>query len=310
MADTRTLAKDLAHIAILVALVAGTVFLLTWTGVMKCSVIPGWCDTYYYLVRGGTPRILIVSGDAGMGNPDLLAQTLGNPEYAGVRAVQTNIELVNLGNLKQYDLVIVEHARRINTIKLRAFMDYVDQGGRLVWTGDAGTELTQADEFLYSNELPDSDDNSEAKILGPWARKQGTTIVPFHEFLGVQYITNYCAIKDCQGLQWQGVLRTEPGRNHPLAYALREGLVLRGDFAIVRDVPTAVATTRVLSLDWLSELVSTSRIGYGRVFPVIVTSGYGERVAYYAVPPEQFVEDYQPEKYYSLVENLYYGMLR
>ncbi|MFH0954807.1 MAG: hypothetical protein V1777_01775 [Candidatus Micrarchaeota archaeon] len=308
MVEYRTLAKDLVHIAILAALVFAAVFLLTWTGVMKCSTIPGWCDPYYFLVRGGTPRILIVSGDAGMGNPDLLGQTLGNPEYAGVRPTQTNIELVNLGNLKQYDLVIVEKARQVSTLKLKSFMDYVNQGGRLVWTGDAGTELASGDELLLANEVPDSDSNS-TKALGPWARKEGQNIVPFHEFLGVQYRTSYCLIKACQGLQWQGTLQTSAGRDHPLAYALRQGLVLRGDFAIVSDVSGSI-TTRVLSLNWQSELIGNDRVGYGKIFPVIVTSGYGERVAYYAVPPEQFVEDYQPEKYYSLVENLYYGMLR
>ena len=109
--DSRQLTKDLVHIGVLIALVAIVVFLLTWTGVMKCSVIPGWCNSYYFLVRGGTPRILIVSGETGMGDPDLLAQTLGNPTYAGIRATQGNIELVSLGNLKQYDLVIIVEAQ-------------------------------------------------------------------------------------------------------------------------------------------------------------------------------------------------------
>jgi hypothetical protein len=348
--------KDVSHVIILVALVGALFFLLTWSGVMKCRTVPGWCNIYWDIVRGGQPRIMIVYGDSGMGNPDLLKETLADPTHAGIFATLEHIDRVSLGNLKQYDLVIVEKARQISSEKLKMFMDYVNGGGRLVWTGDSGTESESvirnpdgtatgnSKEFLFMDEDPSLDTN-EHLLVGPWARKFGTTVVAFHEFLGVQYLTNYCSIKPCQGRPWQGKLVTSADREHPLVYALRTDLVLRGDFAIVEDVPSAI-TTRVLTLDWMSNLIASTpsgprlpdfnysdygvsdsrytggfdqtqfrwpdsnRTDFGRNFPLIVTSGYGERVAYYAVPPEQFVEPDQPQKYYSIVENLYYGMLR
>lgn len=306
--DQRQLMKDLSHIAILVILVGMLFFLLTWTGVIKCRIVPGWCNAYWTIVRGGQPRIMIAYGDSGMGDPDLLKETLSNPTYAGVFPIMEHIDRISLGNLKDYDLVIVEKARKIPSGKLRAFMEYVQGGGRLVWTGDAGVEAETSDEYLRANEDPNSDTNS-GELVGPWARKEGTKVIAFHEFLGVQYETNYCSIKDCQGLPWQGTLVPNPTRDHPLVYALRTNLVLRGDFAIAKDIPGAT-TTRVLSLDWKSNLVGKNQTDYGQDFPLIVTSGYGERVAYYAVPPDQFVSPEQPEKYYSLVENVYYGMLR
>lgn len=312
------MAKDIGHIVILLALIGSVVFLFTWTGVIKCNIIPGWCDAYWFIVRGGEPRILIVSGDFGMGNPDLLEQTLRDPTHAGAITTQAHIDRITLGNLQEFDLVIVERARQMETAKLRMFMDYVDSGGRLVWTGDAGVELgrekqypgnqTIEDEYLFEDEDPNLDSNVH-RMIGPWARKEGTRIVPFHEFLGVQYETNYCSIKECTGRPWQGVLITNPSRDHPLVYALRPNLVLRGDFAIVTDVSGSI-TTRALTLDWFSELIGQDQLNYGRTFPLITTSGYGERIAYYAVPPEQFVAEDLEEKYYSIVENVYYGMLR
>lgn len=305
--DTRAIAKDVSHIVILVILIGIVVFLLTWTGVMHCKTIPGWCGTYYFL-KGGEPRVLILSGDGGMGNPDLLERTFRDPSHIGILAIQGKIDRTTLGNLQEFDLVIVEHARKIETSKLRMFIEYVNGGGRLVWTGDAGVEAGERDEFLYTDEDPDLDTN-EHNLVNPWARKDGKDIVDFTQFLGVSYQTNYCSIKLCDGRPWQGLLVTSPGANHPLAYALKPNLVLRGDFAIVKDESNSI-TKRVLTLDWFSNLVGENQVNYGRTFPLIVTSGYGERVAYYAVPPDQFVEDDLPEKYYSLVENIYYGMLR
>ncbi len=336
----RDWAKDATHVLIFLGLIVVLLFLLTWTGVIKCRVVPGWCDVYWSVTKGGQPRILIVTGNNGMGDPDLLKSALADPNYVHVQAQIQNIDLINLGNLKNYDLIIVEKARKISTGKLKVFMDYVNQGGRLVWTGDAGTELAEGDRLLYADEVTEGEKHT---AFGPWARRSGDDQVRFDEFLSVQYVTNFCMVKRCTGIPWQGILVTDPGREHPLVYGIRQGLSLRGDFAIVKEVGDAVST-RVLSLDWGSNLIGTSGTDYtkaisdydanknyaienyptgstdkdkyaptrdyGTTFPIIVTSGYGERVAYYAVPPEQFVNPELKDKYFTIIENLYYGMLR
>jgi hypothetical protein len=122
--------------------------------------IPGWCDAYYLVVRGGAPRVMIVYGPDGMGDPELLRAELANPQHAGVQAALERLDSVNLDNIKRYDLVIVEHARQISTGKLRMFMEYVNAGGRLVWTGDAGTVLAPGDSVVLAKEDPTLDLNA------------------------------------------------------------------------------------------------------------------------------------------------------
>ena len=56
----------------------------------------------------------------------------------------------------------------------------------------------------------------------------------------------------------------------------------------------------------------------GKNFPIIVTTGIGEKVAYYSIPPEFFVSDQMPidpttgerYSYMSLLQNMYYGMIQ
>ncbi|MDO8624614.1 MAG: hypothetical protein Q7R47_00920 [Candidatus Diapherotrites archaeon] len=314
--DYRTTGKDLFHLALLVGLVLGLLGLLTWTGVMRCGAIPGWCDAYYMVVRGGPPRVLIVYGLEGMGDPELLRAELASPQHVGVQAAMERLDSVNLDNIKRYDLVIVEHARTISTGKLKMFMEYATSGGRLVWTGDAGSVLAPGDTPLLAGEDPSLDINAQAGdpdaqvVLNPWRRKEGTRIIAFDEFLSVRYLTSYCDIKDCfVSRPWQGLLRTTEGSEHRLVYGLRQGLVLRGDFAVVQSIDS-VPSTRVLTLDWESDLITKTGVNIGRVFPIIQTGGVGERVAYYAVPPEQFVAPDLPEKYYTILENVYYGMIK
>jgi len=336
----RDLVKDATHVGILIVMLVVLLYLLTWTNVMRCRTIPGWCDVYWAVTRGGQPKILIVAGNEGLGDPYLLKDALADPNYIHVLAQVQDISTVNLGNLKNYDLVIVEKARKISTAKLKAFVDYVNGGGRLVWTGDAGTELDTDDQFLYKDERTEDDPH---ELIGPWARRDGENQVNFDQMISVEYLTNYCMIKRCMSsTPWQGILVTDPERQHPLVYGLKQGLSMRGDFAIVKELGDSIST-RVLSLDWQSNIIGTGGTDYSRIvadnnspstsgypdepnradynfyvpsrdykkiIPIVVTSGYGERVAYYAIPPEQFVAPEQTEKYYSIIENLYIGMLK
>jgi hypothetical protein len=309
----RTGAKDIAHIGILIGLIIGIIFILTWIGMLGCRTLPGWCDIYYGIV--GKPKVLIVSGNEGLGNPELLQLTMSDPKILGVRAQISSINTTSIGNLQQFHLVIVEKSKQMSTQKLKMFMEYVKNGGRLVWIGDAGTELTETDELLYEDERIET---GEHKILGPWARKDGDEIVGFDELISANYIGNYCEIKQCETeLPWVGSLEPEPERKHKLIIGLQQGLPMYGDFTIVNETPKNVST-RVLTVETVSHIVSSEGKDYGNNFPLIITTTptsffgikFGERIAYYAVPPEQFVEPEQQEKYFSIIENMYYGMLQ
>lgn len=334
-----SLSSDIYHIAILAVLLLALGWIVMW--VFGCSIIPvpGACGIYWGITRwdsGGNPKVLIVHGDDGLGNPELLAEIMQNRELLGIRTETAHLDRISLGNLQKYDLIIVEHARAMSTKKMKALVDYAVGGGRLVWTGDAGTVLTQDDNYLYYHERAEleicedidadwlwetrglriSDVNCvhrwDVEEINPWARRyEGDTNMSINldKLLSVTYTANYCQVKGCGGeIPRIGTLSTELERTHPLVYGLRADLQMYGDFAIVEE--GAGMSTRILTVDYGSDLITKDNENLGNDFPVIVTSGVGEKVAYYAIPPEQFARPELEYKYYSLIENMYRGMLR
>ena len=204
--------------------------------------IPFSCDVYYGILRfneNGQPKVLIVYGDGGLGNHELLQRTMEDPAILGLHPRSTHIDTVSVGNLRDYDLVIVEEARKIPSDKLKMFMEYVNFGGRLVWTGDAGTQLDTGDEPLLEFERGKSDSNSYGS---GWARKQGGKVVAFDEFLGLDYLGNFCKVKLCLSTPYIGVLDA-PDRQNKFVYSLRPNLKMYGDFSLVKlrgDAPSKV----------------------------------------------------------------------
>ena len=335
--DTEVMIKSLTRVVMLLVLVFGLLFVLTWTGIVKCSLLPGWCDIYWGVA--GQPQVLIVYGNGGLGDVELLESLLIDPSILGdgrVRPHSMHISRVNTGNLTNYALVIVEEARQISTQKLRAFMEYVNQGGRLVWTGDAGTELAPGDEYLYLDEKVEGED-VEHEILGPWARKDGDEMVNFDQFISVSYRTNFCTVKPCYAEKetYVGMLEPEPSREHPLIFGMRASLPLYvfedEDFVIVETV-SGISPNEVLSINYGSSLIwdketedgggvlGTEKVNLGRTSPLIVVSGVGERIAYYAMPPELFANPKMgseiidgvemTKRYFTIIENMYVGMLK
>lgn len=307
MAEMRPLLKDAYHVGLALGMVLVILGLITWSGVISCRDIPGWCSVYYTVK--GPPRTLIVFGDEGLGNPQELAKLLRDPRFtAATNISQQEVDYVSAGNLKQFDLVIVTRAKQMSTDKLRAFMEYADSGGRLVWTGDAGTQLTNDDQYLYADDV---DVNAAHTLISPWARKdvEDNIAVRFDNYLSADYVGNYCDFRDCTiftSAQQVGDLVPESGADHRLIYGIANNLKLYGDFSIVEDI--GIGSTRVLSVDVSTTLRDKENKELGRVFPVIITSGIGEKIVYYSVPPELFAQE--PMLYQQFLVNLYNGMLR
>ena len=297
----RPLLKDAYHIALALGMVLLILGLTTWSGIISCRDIPGWCDVYYGIK--GAPRTLIVYGDAGLGDPAALATALRNPQHvAATNISQQDIDFISAGNLKQFDLVIVTRARRMSTDTLRAFMEYADAGGRLVWTGDAGTEIGEKDQYLYTDDI---DANTGHELISPWARKdaENNEQVRFDQYISTSYIGTWCVLREtsCNPEQQIGTLVPESGADHKLIFGIKQDLRLYGDFALVEDI--GIGSTRVLSVDTETIVRDEENNDLGRVFPIIVTSGIGERVVYYAIHPEYFIRE--PAHYWLFLENLY-----
>jgi len=321
MADT----KIFVRITILFVLLFILLFLLTFTGTVKCSVLPFWCDLYYSIK--GHPRVAIIYGDDGLGDPIALQQIFSDRTKLALGAQVTAIHLnnINPGNLKFYELVIVTRAKTMSTDKMKMFIDFAIQGGKLIWTGDAGTKLEapgiEKGDFLYADEDEESGSN-EHKLINPWARKLEGRVVKLNELLGVNFEGTYCEITNCNlGSIYDVGNLTALDRMHPLVRGIKDNLKLRveagKDFAIVSNNVSA-ATFNAMVLDLGANLIREGK-NYGKSQPFIVVAGksqilgynIGENIAYYAMPLEYFVNPSLPEenRYYSFIENVYYGMI-
>ena len=328
--DART-NSILKHVAILALLLSVLVFVLVHFHIVSCNFFtPIGCDIYYSLIGTGKPKILIVSGSQGLGNPDYLYEVLRSPNIRGNVGIR-ELEVVSLPLLRENQLVIVERARQMCTEDLEMFMEYVNTGGKLVWIGDAGTEGCgfdrEAGGYSTSDFLSEQEryGGESVELIGPWARKSGDNQVSFDTVLGVNYKANYCELADCGLFERTGTFEFVD-QDKQLVYGLGQDLPFFGDFAIVAISKEGYQTSLAymdnefdlvaepkVPHPWLSE----ERQNFGRDFPVIVSSGVGGRVAYYAFPPEFFVSNAMPidERtgqriaYWALMENLYYGML-
>lgn len=291
------------------------VYVLTFIGIVKCGDIPFWCDVYETI--GGAPRILIVYGDEGLGNPEELRLFLQDPAIVAANAVDiAHIDTISLGNLRQYRLVIVEKARTLSMDELTMFMDYVNKpeiSGRLVWVGDAGVEKG-SDELARLKDIANKDTNSSKELLdNPWARAKENDseyiLLNFDEFLGLRYLGNYCELSNCSDEFSVGVIKSELTGDHPLIFGTSGALEMRikkeRDFSVVKQFPNASNSNIVLTLDQGSVKVTDGK-EISRFLPIIATSGTGERVAYYAYPVEYFVKD---NNYTLYIKNMYKGML-
>lgn len=331
--DNALIIKEAKNVVILIVLVFVLLFMVTFTGIMRCSDLPlmgeGWCNVYWG-IKGfatGGPKVLIVYGESGLGNPigignGSLEELLADPQILGVHADTLHIDHANFGNIRGYDIVIVDRAKEIETKQLRAFIDYATQptGGILVWTGDAGTKLGPDDHYLYTQEKdPETDVN---RIIGPWARREDDLMISFDELLGVRTVdtekATFCELTSCPTNRpfLAGTLITEPSGNHRLIRGISRALplyIFNGeDFGVVETI-SGSSTTEVLSLDFGGEIDAVGR-DLNRSVPMIVTSGVGERIVYYALPPEYYanpkLEAFGKGRYLLPVENLYYGNLK
>ncbi len=319
--------NPLVQLGILLVLLAGLSFALIYFNVVPCGFYSqAGCDIYYSIVAGGKPKILIVHGNEGMGDPEFMAQTLRSPRINASVNIR-ELGLVTLPLLAEYQLVIVERARRMSIGQIKMFQEYAARGGRIVWIGDAGTMPGQGEEDMNSFLLRGQRKAgaSNAQYIGPWARRQGGKQVSLDFTLGVNYRGNYCEMVACREGELVGNIDF-PVSEVRLTNGLSQGLGFYGDFSLV-ELNESAYQKNLAVLNYGTGLIATppseyfwlkkERQNFGTSFPMVVSSGFGGRVAYYSFPPEYFVGGKMPldkktgERiaYWALIENMYYGML-
>ena len=318
--------NSIFKIIILVVLLAIFSFVIVHFNVVSCNVFTNTgCDVYYSLVSGGKPQILILHGEEGMGNPEFLFDVLRGPKFSA-RVNIKSMEIISLPVLTEYQLVIVEKAKEMSNDNFKMFQEYVARGGKLIWVGDAGTtsvkEESDLNYFLTHSQRSTA---GEDKFIGPWARVDGDKQVSFDYLLGVNYKGNYCNLIECREKELVGNIDFID-QDEELVKGLSQGLGFYGNFSVVSINNDSYQETLAF-LEHGSNLLATpseeyfwltkERNNFGKTFPLIVVSGFGGRVVYYAFPPEYVVSDKmpldkdtgEPIKYWGILENMYYGML-
>lgn len=145
--------KALPHLIALVVLGFVLLFVLSKFGYVRACTIPVFSNVYYAI--NGYPRVGIVydpSEDTdtmsyGTGDPELLYNTIIARTHVIPDMIPIN-QLIAAGLLTDYGVIIVEHAKQIDTPLLYGFKDYVTKGGKLVWIGDAGTQLNSERDYI------------------------------------------------------------------------------------------------------------------------------------------------------------------
>ena len=291
----------IGRIILLAVILIAALFMFTWSGSIRCGKIQGWCKVYWgvqTIISGKQqPSILILSNPAegtGMGNPERLRELLANKEIAGYHANLGNINYFSSDQLSGVSLVIVDHARQISTNTIITLMNYVTQGGRLIWIGDSGLDKAPEDKYF---------ENPITRKYNGWQRVDDqNNWIRFDTYLGVKYVSNFCDLKTCSSDIRTGKLVASS--DNPLTRGLKQNLLIYDDYTIVKLIepnPTP------LKVDFGSNLIDNDSKNYGDIFPLIVTS-HSNKVAYYAIPPEMLAEEDDAEKYYLIIENLVSGM--
>jgi hypothetical protein len=293
----------IGRVIFLAIIIIISLYVMIWSGNIRCSKLPAGCDIYWGIQSKITgknqPSVLILydpEDNEALGDAELLKKLLTNRDIAGVHPNMGNINYLSSDQLLNTSLIIVDQARKISTTNLITFMNYVNQGGRLVWIGDSGTQKTIEDEFFV---------NPITKEYNGWRRvTDDNMLIRFNSFLGVEYIDKFCNIKDCSEGIKTGELISQS--DHLLVRGLREDLEIYDDYALVKVIES---NPTPLKVDYGSNIIDNkTHKDYGNIFPLIVTSN-SNRVAYYAIPPEYLCEDDDENKYLLIIENLIKGML-
>jgi len=335
--DTWNVVRKVIFLCVLVFVL---LMILTWTNLVKCNQLGnGWCDVYWGIM--GKPKILIAYGYDGLGNAAKLETILENRDILALNVIKRDIKYLTSGTLSRYDLVIVTQARTMTPEELEMFYDYVIDGGKLVWTGDAGTGTSSNEKTpkqLYEEQYKElTVDNAitpeEEAILRESANNVGVTlnennltvsgdtsswvritkngrIIKFNEdILSAEYIDNFCHISNCTTRR-DFVGHLNHNEDSVISFRMPQKSPMSGDFAVV-DVINNTTTKVDLFLDTRSVIIAKDgKIDYGRTdYPIIILSKIGEKVIYSAVPLENFVDVTNPPLYEQINTGMFYATI-
>ncbi|MFA4946230.1 MAG: hypothetical protein WC607_01670 [Candidatus Micrarchaeia archaeon] len=277
--ERNPLLGELPHILAFILLLVVLLVVLTRFGWVHCSQVPGnWCEIYCDQILRSHSRVILLSGDEGLGDPRALENEIRRVRpYTYLEPFDA--EYLTAGMLENADLVILERMRTVSFTQALAIRDYVQKGGAMIWIGDAATdyyvddyELAKAramdDEAVYAAEAGGyniSDANYYEHALLNASGQRG-----FYFLSGV-LASDFTAVNSTDG----GAGLKIVNRNHLIAKGLSpEFGILASEYAVVAPTAQSANIIAMVTAD-------------GKDYPGIIETRYGGKVIFVAFPLEQ-----------------------
>jgi len=268
--------ETLIKIIVFIALVLVLLVVLTKFKFIHTRDIPGWKGFYCGVVEQQQSRIMMLHGDDGLGDYEKLANQLSRFRVSAPPE-QLHVSRLSSGVLKNYELVIVEHMKRITFTQAEALKSYMDGGGSIIWIGDAGSDYYLSEEDLSAALIKNESNPGYYERLLNQSRKTTGFGEIGEYYLGVTYLRTE---NDTSGVVLKVV-----DRSNPLVQAVIQELDLNSmPFAVVNENKVGAATvTKSAILDY-----------GGHEYPAVIDSKYVGRIVYVSFPPEEITESIQP----------------
>lgn len=146
---------ELPHILVFLLLLLVLLVVVTRFGWVHCSQVPGnWCDIYCNEIMRSHSRVILLYGDSGLGDAQLLEQEIRKARpYTYLEPYY--VKHLSAGMLDDADLIILEHMDTVSFSQALAIRDYLKGGGSALWIGDAATNFYVDDYELQKARVMD-----------------------------------------------------------------------------------------------------------------------------------------------------------
>lgn len=258
--------KMIPHVIVLLILVLVLLVVLTKFKWIHCSQIPMWCSVYCNLF--GRSRVLLVTGEGGIGTPIDLKNEIMNYRYYTIVEGPANVNMLSIGYLKNYEVVILEGVKNITKSQADAIKMYLEQGGNMLWIGDAGTGYYLSEEDLALAKMRNQSE--------PWYYER--LVRSINRTIGFGDLSNYLLVSYLETKHpSKEILFKTINRDHMIMKGIdTEFTIPAVPFAVVRPVSAGTNVLAYLRID-------------GKDYPAIVETKYVGRIVYLAFPIEQII---------------------
>lgn len=166
--NSGSLLSELPHLIVIILLVIVLLFVATKFGWMHCSQVPSWCS-FYCKIEGSRTRVAVISDNTGFGDANAFVNLLSKqkPDFVVERYPAKEL---SFGQLKAYDLVIIEGLRNVTPSQLSAVKKFLDGGGNMILVGDSlvSRYLDSEDIYLIFTKLRMDPKYEDLREKFPW----------------------------------------------------------------------------------------------------------------------------------------------